>query len=1199
MKRIGYIHRYSSLEKKGILVYGYNSGPSWNSPSPILFSNEQCVTVVKTGCLVFFDIDEKNIVSNIQQASIFNFDEELLQELVSVFDSNDWYESRKITQIRYQNIYELEEFYEYEQPSLETEEDVNHEESNCNKLNSIGDVDLDEIDIENDEELFDELNWDFDDIFDDDENFTPTGEYRKITIPTLVEEEYSLFGKPFRSKQTSWWKTDTRENQHIYIDLLDPIFWIRPIPKSRKNYFGKNSEECIKLFQLLVLKERYSHECYLRNARFHRNDNLWKLDLGTQRSLHPELFVNDCVCRNWTILLERLPDEEVKKVYNKCTLLQPILPIDFCKQNIDILSEEYGFPSIEIANLFLTQKIHNVKTATEFCHLKKLLRVYKNCGTKHLPEEGVPFCALGKDRLNILTRIIGRRYSTVNQNIKFQILQANPDFDFDKMDDKDKELTLNIGRFFDIVREFTESDCLCFFNTKDLISMYENLPKRISSLFDGYVSNVFKNKIKQSIEEQELSPYNLHALIETFSQWINAEFISENSELLQGKYSNNISVEDLKDAYKYQYIPENIFIHKYIEISKNYTPNQQLKELTDHWGFTIPDDIQLFILRSKLAELDLSNVVQPYRNSDYICYEYTDIHTIYDFLQWTKEKSKYRDSDVSRNVYRIIQNDLLSQISSDDCWYLFERELLYTPGEHKVKEILSEAYSKLNFKATYLTRDCFQSQIAKDVIHFLDSKLIIKTIDILNQEYRETISDSIAGFGKVYLWSLNPNANVDLNELRIYFKELPVDVQKRIFRFLFKLTYQNQLDIDILQFFTEISETQVLHDIEKTENDKSCWIFNDVGNIYAGIYVLIIILKSKLKSPNLPIKYSTLKPALTMFAGGKVAVFRALRDFFEECRGWLLLSNESQDTEYFSRNGYVDIVNDSPCNGYRYKVCFYDTPLDFYGKEVEYLNDTDIRTAEAVLKKNFNYLHYGDGIANKEGYLIHEKDEIKLKEYVTQYDIDDKCGLFNDIFGFGKDQGYGLPEHTNYPTRYKENETYICSCGLYKDVDSSYGIPYRWCMKSPCTRRFNFLNSDSDWDKYKFADFLWILTKGEINRDLLWQINYEVSSFLNKIIKLSSEQNEHIEDIESSLPKENDEVGTWSSNMCIFTSESCGNYNEDYEEEEYGYDYEEEYRGEDTYNCYSGSWAQDVEWYSDDDIDTIFDGDPDAYWNID
>lgn len=36
-----------------------------------------------------------------------------------------------------------------------------------------------------------------------------------------------------------------------------------------------------------------------------------------------------------------------------------------------------------------------------------------------------------------------------------------------------------------------------------------------------------------------------------------------------------------------------------------------------------------------------------------------------------------------------------------------------------------------------------------------------------------------------------------------------------------------------------------------------------------------------------------------------------------------------------------------------------------------------------------------------------------------------------------------------------------------------------------------------------------------------------------------------------------------------------------------------------TYDRYNGSYAQDVMGYSDDDIDTIFDSDPSAYWNID
>lgn len=35
------------------------------------------------------------------------------------------------------------------------------------------------------------------------------------------------------------------------------------------------------------------------------------------------------------------------------------------------------------------------------------------------------------------------------------------------------------------------------------------------------------------------------------------------------------------------------------------------------------------------------------------------------------------------------------------------------------------------------------------------------------------------------------------------------------------------------------------------------------------------------------------------------------------------------------------------------------------------------------------------------------------------------------------------------------------------------------------------------------------------------------------------------------------------------------------------------------FDRYAGTHAQDAEGYSDEEIDSIFDGDPDAYWNID
>ncbi len=53
---------------------------------------------------------------------------------------------------------------------------------------------------------------------------------------------------------------------------------------------------------------------------------------------------------------------------------------------------------------------------------------------------------------------------------------------------------------------------------------------------------------------------------------------------------------------------------------------------------------------------------------------------------------------------------------------------------------------------------------------------------------------------------------------------------------------------------------------------------------------------------------------------------------------------------------------------------------------------------------------------------------------------------------------------------------------------------------------------------------------------------------------------------------------------------------EDYYYDDYDW-YNEE--NDSTYESYNGYYAQDEMGYSDDEIDTIFDGEPDAYWNID
>lgn len=72
------------------------------------------------------------------------------------------------------------------------------------------------------------------------------------------------------------------------------------------------------------------------------------------------------------------------------------------------------------------------------------------------------------------------------------------------------------------------------------------------------------------------------------------------------------------------------------------------------------------------------------------------------------------------------------------------------------------------------------------------------------------------------------------------------------------------------------------------------------------------------------------------------------------------------------------------------------------------------------------------------------------------------------------------------------------------------------------------------------------------------------------------------------LPMEN-EIGRSCGNPSTRKMKTMAYYEDDYYD---NYDYP-------TYDNYNGSYAQDVEGWSDQMIDDALDGDPEAYWNID
>ena len=189
------------------------------------------------------------------------------------------------------------------------------------------------------------------------------------------------------------------------------------------------------------------------------------------------------------------------------------------------------------------------------------------------------------------------------------------------------------------------------------------------------------------------------------------------------------------------------------------------------------------------------------------------------------------------------------------------------------------------------------------------------------------------------------------------------------------------------------------------------------------------------------------------------------------------------------------------------------------------------------------------------------------------------------------------PLYTNYLKKYEDSEYYICRCGCFGGSDPNDSFPFYWCKKKICARRAHFFLPSSEWERFCFADFLFIaLGQKSSEREPVWLVNAEISQFIcdyTQIFK-SSERN-----IGSAPLNESEEKGTWDKDSSTYREiydddEYDDEKYDDGDYDDYSHDFEEP-----TYDRYNGSYAQDEMGYNDDDIDTIFDGDPEAYWNID
>ena len=357
MKKIGFIYKYNPSERMGILVFGvWKVQSSWGSTrknTPILFSDNDLLSKVSTGQLVYFDLNDDKTATNIERASLSNFKVDFINSIVRCGEQESeysfYYDNTKISFESLETIIPEEKKVIPEakqESSISTEFDVEILKENCDSL------------------------------------------------PESITDLFECFGK-----------YKHRQYESITIDVFDLSLWVNQDVLKDK-YYGMNVEELKFLYDIFVMRKHYDRK-------------------GNEINYKP---ANDVISSKWALLLSKLSDSDLKILLNSAPKLQPAFPKKFCKENVGLLTDDYGMPDVEICKLYCLHKISNTDTVSGYKDLKHRLFVYSHCGAKHLEGEGIPMCRMGKRRIDNLEKRLDLQYENViKRNVISQLTKICDD----------------------------------------------------------------------------------------------------------------------------------------------------------------------------------------------------------------------------------------------------------------------------------------------------------------------------------------------------------------------------------------------------------------------------------------------------------------------------------------------------------------------------------------------------------------------------------------------------------------------------------------------------------------------------------------------------------------------------------------------------------------------------------------------------
>ena len=1068
MKKIGYIYKYSPSEGMGILVYGSWKERNWYKLKlkdfPILFSDNDLISEVKTGQLVYFDFDGKT-ASNIERASLSNFRVEFVTDLIrgKKNESDSFYRDNTII------LFECLDNIIYS--------NSNENENNQKQIGSSGKVnyEIDYIDDYGNVEIpgVDDYNAEVNNI----EN--PVFNNPNIQFHESVIELYNSFGKSKRKYQDS-----------VSLDIFDLSLWVDS-EVLNQDYYGMKVDELLFLYDIFVLRKHYNSK-------------------GAEIKI---VMDNDSISPEWSLLLSKFKEDEIRDIIHKAPKLQPALPVDFCKRNTDVLTDKYGMPNVEICELYCLHKILNADTCSDYIDINNKLHNYSNCTATHLEREGTPMCKIGEPRIQYLKSCLEEKYEkNIKPNVLLQVEQLSQNAGIvDLLRNATQDGLINVGIFIDRLNNLRDN----FWGyevVEKVLESYEKLSLPFQDALKAFFLDYANKSAILSIQSEGLNPFSLSYCIEQLGDWILESTKQQIKEMVNNKFSRLSDPIDLLRAYNAGYITGMQCYYGFKNISSNFNESQLQDLLSDCYIYDPPLVVQWYIV---------SNIIKQcgYESLD----DYVD-GNIRGILYWLNTYANLNDI-----VYKKAEELVCSVLSNNERWELFEEKRVQSPGIENIRKYLVKAFkkNKKNKKNKELFNlKCFQDGMISEVNSITDPEFKMFIVDNLDTEHQYLMQQKVTGFWKLYLWQKNPSNNCDWNLIRLYFHKLPANAQIRILRYVFGKLSSGDFHLTLENIYSEFVETTT----------PAC----------SAICGILFILIEKKKNIDVSITPAMLEKIIGHDEQERLNFLKDVKEFFYPCNGYCAISAIQQPVEYQFFNGII--TKEKINNELYYVVQFYDIPVDLNGRPFDFLDSKFPDNAKQILLRNFCVK-----VINGK-YYIHESQEFLIKQFVISKNIDDKCGLVSNKqslldLGYLPRKNMYQPLYTNRIKNYEDSDYYICRDGCIggSDSDSNNSIPFFWCNKKMCVRRAHFFLPPSLWDCYHFSDLLFI-SMGQTSeiREIVQKVNGEISQFICDYKKVCSSDERNIY---SKPLNEYEERGIWDETSSTYR---------DIDDEEY-YESDDEY----------------------------------------